>query len=39
VKRTGYEKPYGERPFDDRSIGSDIEAKRIPVRASKEGHA
>jgi len=39
VKRTGYEKPYGEREFDDRAIGSDIESKRIPVRVPKEGHA
>jgi [NiFe] hydrogenase diaphorase moiety small subunit len=39
VKHTGYEKPYGERTFDERSIGSDIESKRIPVPAQKGGHA
>jgi [NiFe] hydrogenase diaphorase moiety small subunit len=39
VKHTGYEKPYGTRTFDEQSIGSDIESKRIPVPAPKEGHA
>jgi [NiFe] hydrogenase diaphorase moiety small subunit len=28
VKRTGYERPYGERLFDARPIGSEIESKR-----------
>jgi [NiFe] hydrogenase diaphorase moiety small subunit len=39
VKRTGYETPYGKRTFDERPIGSEIESKRIPVAAPKEGHA
>jgi [NiFe] hydrogenase diaphorase moiety small subunit len=39
VKRTGYETPYGKRTFDERPIGSDIEAKRIPKAAPKDGHA
>jgi [NiFe] hydrogenase diaphorase moiety small subunit len=39
VKHTGYDTPYGERTFDERSIGSDIESKRIPVPTPKEGHA
>jgi [NiFe] hydrogenase diaphorase moiety small subunit len=38
VKRTGYETPIGQRRFDDRAIGTDVEAKRIPVPAKKEGH-
>jgi len=38
VKRTGYETPYGERPFDALPIGTDIESKRIPVPAKKNAH-
>jgi [NiFe] hydrogenase diaphorase moiety small subunit len=39
VKRTGYETPYGERTFDRRPIGADIESKRNPSADGKEGHA
>ena len=38
VKHTGYETPYGERPFDALPIGTDIENKRIPVPAKKNAH-
>jgi [NiFe] hydrogenase diaphorase moiety small subunit len=30
-KRVGYAVPYGQRPFDKKPIGSDIEARRLEV--------
>jgi [NiFe] hydrogenase diaphorase moiety small subunit len=42
VKRTGYETPYGDRTFDERPIGTDIESKLNPALkapSGTEGHA
>jgi [NiFe] hydrogenase diaphorase moiety small subunit len=36
VKGTGYETPYGERPYDRQPIGADIEAQRHPSAERKD---